>query len=82
MYLGDCLFHLAVSEGGDGGFKVVHDTFKAVTLQYLPFVVAQQTQGHLKDHFCALDKQEVCHRTHIHVQESKAKHWLQYLIYV
>jgi len=81
MYLVDRLFHLAVSEVGDGGFKVVHNTFKAVTLQYLPLVVAQQTQGHLKDHLCALDKQEVCHRTHINAQESNAKHRLQYLTY-
>lgn len=74
MYLADRLFHLALSKGGDGGFKVVHDTFKTVTLQYLSFVAAQQTQGHLKNHLSALDKQEVYHRTHINVQESKAMH--------
>lgn len=66
MYLGDYLFHLAVSEGGDGGFKVVYNAFKAVTLQYLSLVAAQQTQGHLKNHLCALDKQEVWHTAHIH----------------
>lgn len=82
MYLSDRLFHLAVSEGGDGGFKVVHNTFKAVTLQYLSLVTAQQTQGHLKNHIRALDKQEVCHTAHIHAQGSKAMHWQQYLTYV
>ncbi len=82
MYLSDRLFYLAVSEGGDGGFKVVHNTFKAVTLQYLSLVAAQQTQGHLKNHLRALDKQEVCHTAHIHAQESKAIHCQQYLTYV
>lgn len=56
LYLGDCLFHLVLCEVGYGGLKVVYNGLKAVTLQYFSFMAAQQAQGHLKNHLCALDK--------------------------
>lgn len=68
-----CLLHLVLSQVGDGSFKVVHNTLKAVAFHYFPFMAAQQTQGYLKDHFRPLDKQEVCKNT-------KSRMWIQHTL--
>lgn len=59
LYLGDCLLHLVRDESRYGGLKVVYNALKTVTLQYFPLMTAQQAQGHLEYHLCALDKQQV-----------------------
>lgn len=59
VYLSNGLLHLCVAEGGECRFQIVHNALKAVTLNYLPLMAAQQTEGHFKNHLRPLDKHKI-----------------------
>lgn len=59
LYLCHGLLHLCLSESRKCSFQIVHNALKAITLHYLPFMAAQQTEGHLKDHPGPLDKYKI-----------------------